>query len=39
MSTDDVTKAVTAAKQAGTKNLLLRLQSGQTTRFVAVQIG
>jgi serine protease Do len=38
-STADVVKAVDAAKQSGTKNVLLRVKTGQNTRFVAVQIG
>jgi serine protease Do len=35
----DVTKAVDAAKQGGAKDVLLRVRSGQTTRFVAVPVG
>ncbi len=38
-STDDVVNAVQAAKQSGTKNVLLRVKSGQNVRFIAVQIG
>jgi len=35
----DIGKAVDTAKQGGAKNVLLRLRSGQTARFVAVPVG
>ncbi len=38
-SSDDIVKAVDAAKQNGTKDVLLRVQSRQNFRFVAVPIG
>ncbi len=38
-SPGDVTSAVAAAKQSGTKYVLLRVVSGEAAKFVAVQIG
>jgi len=38
-STEDVAKAVDAAKQMGMKDVLMRVKSGQNTEFVAIPIG
>jgi serine protease Do len=38
-TTADVDRAVDAARQSGAKNLLMRITSGQASRFIAVPIG